>query len=425
MTRGDSLDLWIGSHVAGAITRAKGDQVALTYLDEWRDAVEAIPLSVSLPLSRRRHTGQTVGWVLDALLPDDDRLRTRWAREAGVAPSDVVGLLGAVGRDLAGAVSLWPTGQDAPTDGVTWWTDEEFQQHIAAVRATGPQLVALGEGWFSLAGAQRKTALVYDGSKWGTPQGRTPTTHILKPAPSSIPSLARLEHFTLRVMSHLGLPTAESAVVQADDGEILVSRRYDRQTDDDGVVHRLHQEDACQMLGRDPTRRYESEGGPTGGDVARGLREASLRPADDLDVLMRVRAAHWALASTDGHARNTSVLHQPGGVRLAPVYDVMSAWGLEAKGMLRDHGPQLAMTIGTERLVRRVTGSDWRLEARACGVPGRRMMELVSATLASIPAAVAAAAEQLVAESRWDDALEEVAETTARAVPSLQDGLTR
>src|ERR1700752_958222 len=36
-------------------------------------------------------------------------------------------------------------------------------------------------GQFSLAGAQPKTALLFDNGRWGIPSGRIPTTNILKP----------------------------------------------------------------------------------------------------------------------------------------------------------------------------------------------------------------------------------------------------
>ena len=41
--------------------------------------------------------------------------------------------------------------------------------------------VARDTGQFSLAGAQPKTALLFDGARWGVPSGRMATTHILKP----------------------------------------------------------------------------------------------------------------------------------------------------------------------------------------------------------------------------------------------------
>jgi serine/threonine-protein kinase HipA len=44
--------------------------------------------------------------------------------------------------------------------------------------------------------------------------------------------------------------------------------RFDRRTDSNGTIHRIHQEDACQALGIDPERnrrlaKYEEFGGPT------------------------------------------------------------------------------------------------------------------------------------------------------------------
>jgi len=43
---------------------------------------------------------------------------------------------------------------------------------------------------------------------------------------------------------------------------LFVVTRYDRQTDEKGIVHRLHQQDFCQAQGVTSEFKYEHRGGP-------------------------------------------------------------------------------------------------------------------------------------------------------------------
>ena len=99
-------------------------------------------------------------------------------------------------------------------------------------------------GQFSLAGAQPKTALLFDGQRWGVPGGRTPTTHILKPPIRGLDGHAENEHLCLALARALGLPAAHSEVRRFGDETAIVVERYER-TRRPGSIRRLHQEDMC------------------------------------------------------------------------------------------------------------------------------------------------------------------------------------
>ena len=64
---------------------------------------------------------------------------------------------------------------------------------------------------------------------------------------------------------------ARTAVTQFEGESAIVVERYDRRLLD-GRLLRIHQEDVCQALGVRPDRKYQNEGGPGPGDVARLLR---------------------------------------------------------------------------------------------------------------------------------------------------------
>lgn len=80
----------------------------------------------------------------------------------------------------------------------------------------------------SLAGAQPKTALLFDGQRYGVPAGRIPTTHILKPTLPELDGHPENEHLCLSLARALGLPTASSFVDRFKGEVAIVIERYDR-----------------------------------------------------------------------------------------------------------------------------------------------------------------------------------------------------
>lgn len=129
-----------------------------------------------------------------------------------------------------------------------WLAEPEVAATLREVRtgnATGR--VAADPGYFSLPGAQPKTALLQQDGRWGIPSGRTPTTHILKPPLGDLEGFAENEHLCLRLAGALGLPVARSGVVRFDGEVAIVVERYDRIAVGERIV-RVYQEDFCQVL---------------------------------------------------------------------------------------------------------------------------------------------------------------------------------
>ena len=62
----------------------------------------------------------------------------------------------------------------------------------------------------------------------------------------------------------------------------LIVERYDRRSDSEGPLPRLHQEDFCQALGIMPDRKYQVDGGPGFADMATLIRRACSAPPADL-----------------------------------------------------------------------------------------------------------------------------------------------
>ena len=288
------------------------------------------PLSTSMPLSGRTYGGKALVAFLQGLLPDNDDVLRRWAARFGVTTGNPFGLLSHVGEDCAGAAQFVRPerlGQLRP-GGVHWLDDEALRERIELLR-TDPTswLDENSEGKFSLAGAQAKFALLNDQGRWGEPFGAVPTTHIIKPPTGRFADQDLNEHVCLSAARRAGLPTARSALVSFAGERALVVERYDRLRTPDGWL-RVHQEDFCQALGLPPDRKYQGEGGPGAADMGRLVRRL-LPGADGDDALagfIGALAFNWLMGGTDAHAKNFSLLLSGPQVRLAPLYDLVSAF---------------------------------------------------------------------------------------------------
>ena len=329
----DSLLVILEDQTAGTVTRLHGGRLRFDYSDEYRERSGGTPLSLSMPIQVRSHPDQVVTSWLWGLLPDNDAVLRRWAREFHVSASSPFSLLATpVGEDCAGAVRFaLPEEVDrvlGRSGDVAWLTDDDVAERLRELREDSTAWLGRAfTGQFSLAGAQAKTALLFRDGRWGVPSGSTSTTHILKPAVSGLDDHDLNEHLCLDAARRAGLLVVRTSVSRFGDETAVVVTRYDRRVAPGGEILRVHQEDLCQALGLPPSRKYQNEGGPGPAQIARLLREA-MPPAVAEGAVWRFVDAliwNWLIGGTDAHAKNYSLLLAGDQVRLAPLYDIASA----------------------------------------------------------------------------------------------------
>jgi serine/threonine-protein kinase HipA len=291
-----------------------------------------------MPLSDRVWSGENATSYFDGLLPDDHTVREKIAAREHADSAGIFDLLAVIGRDCVGALRFVPEGLD-PGDPTNMEyrpvTDDEIATRIASLGTTPLGGQSNDDDFrISIAGVQEKTALLRidnhsDAVGWQLPLGSTPTSHIFKPAMKEGPSGADFsdtpwnEWLCLTLCRALGLGSAKAEVLIFDDKPVIVVERFDRVWRH-GVLYRLPQEDICQALGVPPTRKYQSDGGPGIIDVLDFLNGA-IAPYEDRLAFMKTQVVFWLLAAIDGHAKNFSIFLSPGGYKLTPFYDVMSA----------------------------------------------------------------------------------------------------
>ncbi len=400
----DTLVVVLEDAMVGELTRLPGGRLRFDYHEEYRQSRNATPLSVSMPTQVRSHPDGVVTPWLWGLLPDNEAVLARWARDFHASTSSPFSLLATpIGHDCAGAVRFTaPEAIDEvigrPGD-VIWLTDQDVAHRLRELREDATAwLDREFRGHFSLAGAQAKTALLHQDGRWGVPSGSMATSHILKPAVAGLDDHDLNEHLCLDAARRAGLVVARTHVARFGDESAIVVDRYDRRPLD-GRLARIHQEDVCQALAVPPSRKYQNEGGPGPREVARLLRGAmpSRVAGEALWRFLDALAWNWLIAGTDAHAKNYSLLLAAGEVRLAPLYDIASAlpYGTHEKKL------RFAMKIGGDYRVF-PHRNPWTASAEDLGLDSERVLERVAslAGRASASFADAASAPELVALGR-------------------------
>ena len=393
----DELITLLGGQIVGRVRQRKGARLNFTYDQSWRDADDAYPLSLSMPLAAGEHDHRPIEAFLWGLLPDNQQILDRWARRFQVSPRNVFALISHVGEDCAGAVQFVTPERLAAIrsgamDKVDWLTAQEVARRLRALREDHALWrLPSDTGQFSLAGAQPKTALIFQNARWGIPSGRIPTTHILKPPTGQFSGHAENEHICLALARACGLPAAISRVIRFQDEIAIVVERYDRVPAGNQIV-RVHQEDVCQALAVMPTRKYQNEGGPGVKETVELLRTYSSARDEDVRTFVLAIGFNWLIAGTDAHAKNYSLLisGEPR-VRLAPLYDVASILPYPEFDMRK---VKLAMKVGGEYRLRDVGLRQWRKLAREIRFDEHELIGALRAMAEQLPDQVSTARAQ-------------------------------
>ena len=351
------LEVYVGSSKVGSYSREPSGATSFRYDPDWLSSEKAFPISLSMPLSDRVWSGEGATSYFDGLLPDDRTVREKIATREQADSAGIFDLLAVIGRDCVGALRFVPEGLD-PGDPMKMEyrpvTDNEIAARIASLGTTPLGVHADDDDFrISIAGVQEKTAFLRIDDQWQLPLGPTPTSHIFKPAMKEGPAGADFsdtpwnEWLCLLLCRALGLESANAEVLTFDDKPVMAIERFDRVWQE-GVLYRLPQEDICQALGVPPARKYQSDGGPGIVDVLEFLNGA-IAPYEDRMAFMKAQIVFWLLAAIDGHAKNFSIFLSPGGYRLTPLYDVMSAapWP-----EFPDQKIKLAMALGNKNYYR-------------------------------------------------------------------------
>ena len=400
------LHVLLDGDFMGTLHMSNSGAMSFTYDTAYLSAQNPTPLSLSMPVSQQTYGNRVVRPFLEGLLPDNPLALDAMAAKYQVSANSPFALLEHVGHDVAGALQIIRPDEESEDEAADRTamepvTDDELAKmlrNVIAMYSTGTPM--RGSQRMSLAGAQAKLALTTtDEGQWAIPERGTPTTFIFKPQlahAAMLPESDIVELFCQHVTAAAGLPCALSTLWRSPDGEIraIVSKRYDRQLEENGTYRRLHQEDLCQAMSVPPSKKYQrQDDGPGIGQIAR-LFATRLSPSTAISVAKRFLAAltaNAALLNTDAHAKNYALMLDGSEVSLAPMYDVLSIGAF----LNEDTHPLFPMRLGTTFDLEQVFPETLVAQAGRLGLSVEDGEQIVHGTLGSLRASLDSTAESM------------------------------
>jgi len=415
------LRVYLHDRYAGLLERPDEQLLDLTftydrdYLAAAADA--AVPLSLSLPLRTDPYTGATARNWFANLLPEG-AARQHLAAQFGLTIQDDFGLLSSIGRECAGAVSLWPHDQRPQQQrGAHRRLDDAT---IEAWVQSRPRGAIAGDNRLrlSLAGAQDKIGVVLEqGGSLSEPLDGAISSHILKAPNTDYPGLIALEAFGMLLARAAQLNVPRVTLVGSPT-RCLVIERFDRERSANETLRRLHQEDFCQALGLPPEHKYETHGGPSLARCFNLVRELGLG-ASALNALLDWTILNVTLGNADAHGKNLALLYQRNGTAtLAPFYDMVPTAVFSPTRVDRD----LAMTIGGAETVDDIEPQDWRDFARDCKLGARYVPRRMAAVVERARNAIDPVVNELSKQGAEQPILERAAQVIGARCNALLSG---
>jgi len=391
-----SLPVYFEQRLVGIIHVDRGGP-SFTYASSWIGLKGAFPISLTMPLKSERFASDIfLPWAAN-LLPESEQLRTL-GQLLGMARSDVIGLLSAIGGDTAGALSFGQPGRASPVQWRAVGKAEDLERMIEDL-PNKPFLVGEEGVSMSLAGVQSKVAVAVDcNGRIFIPMNGSPSTHILKPDSLRLPGGVQNEAFCLTLAKRMRIPAPEVTTGRAGKRTYLLVKRYDR-TDVSGRCRRLHQEDYCQALSKPPSAKYETNQTGIGGPTLKDMFDITRRfmPPTEIVRLLDTVIFNLLACNSDAHAKNYSIIIRASNASLAPIYDVMC--GEVWENVTKNLAQRIAGISRGDQLNR----MHWQQFARECGLNPKQVVDRIDTFAKSAIAEAELAASEVAAMPAGDN----------------------
>ncbi|MDA7674769.1 type II toxin-antitoxin system HipA family toxin [Akkermansiaceae bacterium] len=376
------LKVYLGNSKVGRLLQDDSGDLSFTYDSTWLDSGEARPLSASLPLKKEPFHRRECRPFFAGLLSEESG-RVLVARYFGVSDKNDFALLAEIGAECAGAVCLHEEDEksDVAADEYRKISLSELAEKMALL-PTRPLLVGEAGMLLSLAGAQGKLAVMIREGEIALPLEGAPSSHIIKPQILRFEGLVENEFTCMKLAEAVGLNVAKVKIGKAVETSYLEILRYDRASEKEEQLRRIHQEDFCQALAIPPALKYQTEGGPSLKKCFELVRSVSTNPGADVLALFDAVIFNFLVGNNDAHGKNFSFLYDGDSAELAPLYDLVCTQAYP------EWSTVMVMKIGGEKEVEKLTGKHWKTffyEAVLGSLPAaRRALELAKRVMREI-----------------------------------------
>lgn len=375
------LLVYLFNEHVGTLESTNG-RLSFQYTPEFLQNPNGASLSCSLPLQTEPFDDQLARPFFAGLLPEG-QMRRLIAQQLQVSGQNDFALLEHLGGECAGAVTFLEQGQAThhfpEDDDVQWLTDDELLAILDELPRR-PMLAGNDGLRLSLAGAQDKLPVIFDGTRIGLPRNGTPSSHILKPAIQGVDGSVINEGFCMALAAAMRLNSAPVMVHTLRDRSFLLVERYDRIVDSEGRRRRLHQEDFCQALAVASEMKYQNEGGPNLAQCFDLVRRVTRPNAPQILRLFDYVIFNALIGNHDAHAKNFSLLHSAKACFLSPSYDILST------AIYPKLTQKMAMKIGSQYKFGEVHTRHWEQFAEEASLAKPQAKKRIVELAKSLPA---------------------------------------
>lgn len=367
----DHLNVWFNKELVGKLWANAAGFIGFAYEARWLDS--GFSISQQLPLSQQEYSPDSglAHQFFVNLLPEASA-RTHIVRDLKIADSDFE-LLKAVGGECAGALSILPANL-VPDEKYHYkkLSREQFHQILLRKGVVFNFYSNEERPRLSLAGAQDKCPLFFNGKDYFLPEKASPSSHILKFEISGYRNVPIYEYILTKLAFQIGLPVIDIQLKKDEKHYYLLSKRYDRIIVEQQQIKRIHQEDFCQALGISYSKKYQQDGGPSFRDCYQLIQQVSVKPIEDAENLIRWQIFNVLAGNSDGHAKNLSLIYQENNQpQLAPFYDLVCTRAIERVD------PKLALSVGGEMNPDKITVKNWEDLASECHMHKNYLLKII------------------------------------------------
>jgi len=188
------------------------------------------------------------------------------------------------------------------------------------------------------------------------------------------PHIPANEHLCMQLAKLSGIKTEDSALIPVSDGTFgFIARRFDRGPKGE----KYHQEDFCQILGRESYSKYNG----SIEQIGKALKTYSDLPGDNLYRLLEMTIFNFLIGNVDAHLKNFSILYETSkGMNklLSPGYDFLST------DLYLDDPEESAMAINGKK--NNLRKKDFQLLAKYLGIDGKILIKMIEKFEGFLPA---------------------------------------
>ena len=356
--------------------------------DESYEECNRPAISHSLPVIDFDFTSFDCLYFFNALLPEGQLLENI-STKTFISEYSTMKLLKLLGGDCEGAIQFIISYEESPEECEKILKDarelnvKNYQElnedelcYLLKQNTVTPFFISNKSFKITLCGDKDKLALSFFDNKWHLPMRYAPTTHILKPSFHNNEETLALNEFICTKMAEMfNINVPKCQLLVFDNMPVFITERFDRIVDNENrSIKRIHQESFSQALSIKSYTKYQKDGGASFQSSINLIRDAcKATVTEDIENMVYIMIFNYLIGNCEAHGKNFALLYDnPKVPRLAPFFD------LTCSTIYPEHTTKMAMSIGGEYDINKITKDNFINELDTCGISHSILIEKLS-----------------------------------------------